>query len=121
MTNGEGWVIDEYTTAAGERPVVAFLTQLTGRSKSEAGALITLLAKRGNALRMPHSKALGAGLLELRGRQVRLFYVFRPGRRITLLDGMIKKRDAIPPAVLARVRQIQRLIAAEDAKASRGP
>lgn len=116
-----GWTIDEYRTPTGERPVVDFLQGLTGRPKSEAGALIRLLTKRGNALRLPHSKGLGGGLFELRGHQVRLFYVFRLGRRITLLDGMIKKRDDIPPAVLARMREIQKALAAEESGMGRGP
>ena len=37
--------------------------------------------------RRPQSGALGDGLFELRGKQVRLFYVFLPGRLIVLLDG----------------------------------
>jgi hypothetical protein len=122
MTAGSGgWTIDEYRMPTGERPVVAFLQGLTGRPKTEAGALIRLLAKRGNALRLPHSKALGRGLFELRGHQVRLFYVFRPGRRISLLDGMLKKRDEIPPAVLARMREIQKALVAEESGVDRGP
>ncbi len=44
------------------------------------------------------------GLFELRGKEVRLFYRFRPGRRVVLLDGEIKKRNEIPKRVLARVR-----------------
>jgi len=56
----------------------------------------------------PHSRSLGEGLNELRGKQVRIFYVFRPQRRIVLLDGMVKKRDDIPAAVLKRLRQLQR-------------
>lgn len=36
---------------------------------------------------------------------MRIFYTFRPGRRIVLLGGMIKKRDEIPRDVLKRVRR----------------
>jgi hypothetical protein len=50
---------------------------------------------------------LGDGLFELRGKQVRLFYVFLPGRLIVLLDGEVKKRDDIPPRTLARMRVLQ--------------
>ena len=74
------------------------------RAFKEARALIDLLADRGNRLRPPRSKPLGGGLFEMRGRQVRIFYTFRPGRRIVLLDAMVKKRDDIPPEVLTRVR-----------------
>ena len=67
-------------------------------------------------MRMPHSKPLGAGLFELREGRVRLFYMFRPGRRIVLLEGLIKKRADIPSAVLKRVRQHQRTLEAADAR-----
>jgi hypothetical protein len=63
MAEPGGWAIEEYRTASGESPV------------------------------RPHSKALGEGLYELRGKQVRLFYTFGPGRRmITLLNGIFKKQ-----------------------------
>jgi hypothetical protein len=102
------WTIDDYTTASGENPVRTFLSVLQDRDKVEAFALIQLLSERGNTLRLPHSRSLGEGLNELRGKQVRIFYVFRPQRRIVLLDGMVKKRDDIPAAVLKRLRQLQR-------------
>ena len=102
------WTIDDYTIASGESPVRTFLSVLQDRDKVEAFALIQLLSERGNTLRLPHSRSLGEGLNELRGKQVRIFYVFRPQRRIVLLDGMVKKRDDIPAAVLKRLRQLQR-------------
>jgi len=71
-------------------------------------ALIKLAEGRGNQLREPHSKTLGGGLYELRGRQVRLFYAFGPGRRmITLLNGIIKKQDRIPESALAQARRFK--------------
>jgi hypothetical protein len=36
-------------------------------------ALVKLLEEQGNLLRRPQSGALGAGLFELRGKEVRLF------------------------------------------------
>ena len=42
---------------------------------------------------------------------MRIFYTFRPGRVIVLLDGIIKQRGDIPPAVLARVRRFCREVA----------
>jgi hypothetical protein len=39
----------------------------------------------GNNLREPHSTSLGNGLFELRRNQVRIFYVFEPGRIVRLL------------------------------------
>ena len=99
-----GWRIQEH----GKR-VRDFISGLTdARALDEAAALIKLIAERGNLLREPRSEPLGDGLFELRGKQVRIFYVFRPGRRIVLLDGMIKKRDDIPRDILDHLRRLQR-------------
>jgi hypothetical protein len=61
------------------------------------------------------------GLFELRGHQVRIFYMFLPGRRVVLLDGMIKKQDEIPPEVLKRVRGYRAAVEAEQEKLAQGP
>jgi hypothetical protein len=58
----------------------------------------------------PQSKALGGGLFELRGKQVRMFYVFRPGGRIVILDCIVKKRSDIPAPVIGRLRKLAREI-----------
>lgn len=109
------WKVERLVLDTGESPVQAFLEDLTGEDRIDAFALLKLLAQSGNALRMPHSKALGGGLFELRGRRVRVFYVFRSGQRVVLLDGMVKKRGDIPPAVIKRARRYQREL--EDAEA----
>lgn len=67
-----------------------------------------MLREQGNALRRPHSGALDDGLFEPRGKQVRIFYIFLPGRTAMLLDGEIKKRDDIPPSTLKRMRKLQK-------------
>jgi hypothetical protein len=100
----ETWTVDVHETASGERPAWVFIAGLEGRNRAEAIALVKLLEERGSSLRRPHSGALGGGLFELRGKEVRLFYTFRPGRRAVLLDGEIKKRNEIPKRVLKRVR-----------------
>ena len=63
-----------------------------------------LLRERGNRLRRPQSGALGEGLFELRGKEVRIFYLFLPNRVAVLLNGEIKKRDDIPAKTLDRMR-----------------
>ena len=103
-------MLDEYVTEQGESPIRNFLSGLDTPDRVEAFALIQLARERGNTLRLPHSKALGNGLHELRGKQVRIFYMFQPGRRIILIDGMLKKRDDIPSAELKRLRKIQETI-----------
>ena len=113
------WVIDEYKSVSGTSPIRAFIDSLEGRDLAEAVALIRLLQERGNTIREPRSKALGNGLYELRGKQVRIFYIFFPGRRVVLLDGIIKKQDRIPSGDLRRVRGYQQEIA-EREKGKRG-
>jgi hypothetical protein len=102
------WTIDTYETEQGERPVLAFLQGLEGRNKAESIALVRLLQERGSTLRRPQSGALGDGLFELRGKEVRIFYVFLPNRVAVLLDGEIKKRNDMPLKTLERVRGYQR-------------
>jgi hypothetical protein len=114
-TPGPQWTIDAYETDEGNAPAWSFIRQLEGRDKVEAIALVKLLEEQGSVLRRPQSGALGDGLFELRGKQVRLFYMFLPGRLIVLLDGEIKKRDDIPPRTLARMRVLRAEVASRGA------
>jgi hypothetical protein len=111
MTEAVRWSVEAYATRTGERPALPFLESLEGRSQAEAIALVKLLEERGSALRRPQSAALGAGLFELRGREIRIFYTFLSGRVAVLLDGTVKKRKDVPARVLERVRGYQREIA----------
>jgi hypothetical protein len=102
------WKIEDYRDRNGHSPIREFIDALKdARARKESAALIKVLRVRGNQMRSPASDPLGGGLFELRGDQVRIFYCFRPGGRIFLIDGMIKKRDRIPADVLARVRKIE--------------
>ena len=103
------WNLRFYQTPGGERPAAAFVEQLPEPARAEVAALLVVLRDRGNLLRPPHSKALGDGLFELRSvkHAVRVFYMFLPGQQIILLDGIVKKRDDIPAAVLRRIRVLQ--------------
>ena len=107
MAADAGWTVEDFETEAGGYPVRTFLRSLKGRDLAEAIALIKLAEERGNRLQGPQSKALGSGLFELRGKQVRIFYVFAPGRRIVLLSGIVKKQDRIQPWEMTRARQLQ--------------
>ena len=104
------WAVTEHALPSGAVPVLTFLQGLTGDAKTEAVAVLKLVAERGNTLREPVSKALGEGLFELRGRTsgVRIFYTFKPGRVIVLLDGVIKKRGHIPARELERMRRLRK-------------
>lgn len=79
MTRQDRWVITEYRTAADESPIRDFIDGLERRDLADALALIKLVEERGNQLREPHSKALGDGLYELRGKQVRSSTYSAPG------------------------------------------
>jgi hypothetical protein len=115
MANGPEWTIQEYRTADGGCPVMDFSTTLTGKHREDAMALLGRLRQAGNQLRPPTSKLLETNLLELRGHQVRIFYMFLPGRRIVLLDGMIKKQDKISSEVMKRVRRYQQEVDTREA------
>ena len=86
-----------------------FLGGLSTDATEEAEALLEMLERHGNNLRLPISKALRNGLFEARGLTagVRLFFVFAPGHRIIVLDGYVKKRTSIPATIMARIRKLQ--------------
>jgi hypothetical protein len=106
VANEGQWRVEAYRTAAGESLTRTFMGSLNDRNRADAAALIKLVEERGNLLREPHSKQVEGALYELRRSQVRIFFTFRPGRRVVLLDGIVKKRDRIPVDVLKRVRAL---------------
>ncbi len=63
----------------------------------------------GPDLGMPHSRALGEGLFELRLKATegiaRVFYSTMVGKRIMVLHQFIKKTDKTPPRELAIARR----------------
>ena len=71
--------------------------------------LIDLLAEYGPSLRLPHSRALGDGLFELRPRGRvgigRAFYCFMVGKRIVVLHAFIKKTQQTPDRELKLARR----------------
>ena len=71
--------------------------------------LVELLIEFGPDLRMPHSKAMGAGLFELRPRGQegigRAMYCFVSGKRIFVLNAFIKKTQATPERELQLARK----------------
>lgn len=71
--------------------------------------LIELLAEYGPSLRLPHSKAFGDGLFELRPRGKmgigRAFYCFLAGKHIVVLHAFIKKSQQTPARELNLARK----------------
>jgi phage-related protein len=71
--------------------------------------LVELLVEYGPNLRLPHSRALGDGLFELRPRGRsgigRAFYCFLVGRRIVIVHAFVKKTQQTPDKELKLARQ----------------
>jgi phage-related protein len=71
--------------------------------------LVELLAEHGPDLRLPHSRALGEGLFELRPRGRsgigRAFYCFVIARRIVVVHAFIKKSQQTPDKELKLARK----------------
>ena len=71
--------------------------------------LVELLMEYGPNLRLPHSRAFGDGLFELRphGRTGigRAFYCFMVGKRIVVLHAFLKKSRQTPEHQLKRARK----------------
>jgi phage-related protein len=71
-------------------------------------ALLVLMAEHGPDLGMPHTRAMGDGLFEVRAKTGegigRAFYCTLVGRRIVVLHGFIKKTDKTPAKELKIAR-----------------
>lgn len=71
--------------------------------------IIELLTEHGVNLRLPHSKAFGDGLFELRPRGKtgigRAFYCFMLGQRVVVLHAFIKKSQQTPERELKMARK----------------
>ena len=71
--------------------------------------LVELLVEHGPSLRLPHSRAFGDGLFELRPRGRsgigRAFYCFVVGKRVVVRHAFIKKTQATPDRDLRLARK----------------
>ena len=71
--------------------------------------LIELLMEFGPDVRMPHSRAMGGGLFELRprGREGigRVLYCYASGQRVVVLHAFVKKAKSTPERELAMARK----------------
>ena len=77
--------------------------------------IVELLIEHGPNLRLPHSRAFGSGLFELRPRGKsgigRAFYCFLIGQRVVVLHAFIKKSQQTPEQEIKiarkRMKEIQ--------------
>ncbi len=105
------YTVEFYETDAGERPVFDFLMSLDPKMRAKVGAMMELLAEKGNELRMPYTEHLGDGIFELRAIQgnniSRTLFFFYVGKRIIFTNGFIKKTQKTPPKeiTLAKARR----------------
>lgn len=101
MRGGRLFRIDFYHLPSGKAPVEEFLDGLETKMRNKAVDSISLLEEFGNQLTMPHSRAMGDGLYELRikfaGDITRIFYFFFVENRIILTNGFVKKTVKTPP------------------------
>ncbi len=71
--------------------------------------IVELLMEFGPHLRMPHSRALGDGLFELRPRGAegigRAFYCFMVRKRIVILHAFVKRTEETPERELRLARK----------------
>ena len=71
--------------------------------------LLELLIEHGPSLRLPHSRAFGDGLFELRPRGRsgvgRACYCFLLGKRVVVLHAFIKKSQQTPDSELKLARK----------------
>jgi phage-related protein len=71
--------------------------------------LVELLVEYGPNLRLPHSRALGEGLFELRPRGRsgigRAFYCFLVGKRVVIVHAFVKKTRQTPDKELKLARK----------------
>ena len=98
------WTIDYYSEA-----VRLGIEALPVGIRAAYVRLTELLEEFGLELRMPHSRAMGGGLYELRprGREgiARVFYCALVGRRIVILHSFMKKTRRASARELAIARR----------------
>ena len=102
------WKIEFYKTVNGAVPAEDFLDSIEiVKLKAKMIRELDLLEEFGNQLREPHTKLVvddRASLFELRAQQSsnisRIFFFFREGKKIILLNGIVKKQDKTPPEAI---------------------
>lgn len=107
------WTIDYYS-----EQVRLEINALPVGIRASYARLTNLLEEFGLELRMPHSRAMGDGLFELRpkGREgiARVFYCMKVGRRIIILHSFIKKTNETPKRELEIAHRRQREVAGNE-------
>ena len=89
------WTIEYYN-----QKVQSWVCEMPLGIRAAYARLANLLIEFGGELRLPHTRAMGNGLFELRpkGKEgvARVFYCMLIGKRIVMLHGFIKKSQETP-------------------------
>ncbi|HJZ23159.1 MAG TPA: type II toxin-antitoxin system RelE/ParE family toxin [Candidatus Babeliales bacterium] len=87
------WKIEHWHSENGKDSIEKWLDMLTKTQLKSVAKEISMLGEAGNSLKLPHSKALGLGLFELRERRFgyRIYFAFKDNATIILLAGGNKK------------------------------
>ncbi len=76
-------------------------------------------------MRFPRSRNLGAGLHEMRIAHpegpFRIIYGYRPGRRVVLLHGFVKRTEQTPPEALQLARERLAAVTRQGGTGGHGP
>jgi phage-related protein len=98
------WTLDYYSEDLQQQ-----LLKLPASLQARYFHLTDLMLEVGPDLGMPHTRAMGQGLFEIRlkGKEgiARVFYCTMIGKRIVMLHQFIKKTDKTPIRELAIARQ----------------
>ncbi len=87
------WQIRYWNEGRNKNPIEKWFDKLTKEQLKSVAKEVTMLEEVGNELILPHSKALGKGLFELRERRFgyRIYYCFQGEYVIILLAAGDKK------------------------------
>lgn len=102
------WIIEYWIDNSDKRSVENWLLKLTKEQFKAVSKELKLLEICGNDLKLPHSKALGKGLFELREQRYgyRIYYGFYKNKIIILLHAGDKNKQE-NDIKIARSRLIQ--------------
>jgi len=106
----EQWSVEYWIDESGKRTVEHWLLKLTREQFKAVSKELKLLEICGNKLKLPHSRALGKGLFELREQRYgfRIYYGFYKDKIIILLHaGDKSKQQSDIKIARARLVQIQ--------------
>ena len=93
------WIVLTFETSNDNKPVDEFIKNQQPQARAKIAHAVRLLRQHGNRLGMPHSKALGSGLYELRIRgkeELRILYGFMTQKTIYLLHAFKKQTQETP-------------------------